>query len=361
MKLEEIWKKIVSFFKKLFGFEKKVTFQEGGPLINIISSSYTLNEKTKYVYYSNINSAIKNYINDTKNLISTVGQPLKPYWDIRYVNQINYNSNLNHGIYTGLDASTGIQTVQIGTHSSVIDESACLIQSEIIDNTVTAGTTLNLHDAPEQSINYGGPQSTFIYQLKETPETYPWLQYKNLMLQAFFNKPIYINYSGNKGGNISFGVILFNKKLNRLLNYVISVYGYGSGYTPEHKNLMFDTSNNIIHISTVIDEDTIYCTKSPYSEITQEVVSTPKKKTIDNNKWEDFFRVNISYNDLLAVLKEKKENSPSEASNQDFGLSPEDWRINSIMIQYELEESGGKGLISGSFQGFDVYASDNPL
>jgi len=56
-----------------------------------------------------------------------------------------------------------------------------------------------------------------------------------------------------------------------------------------------------------------------------------------------------------------KTNPPVGAENTDFGISPEDWEVTSIMVQYELEESGGKALLSGSFRGFNAYISEDAI
>ena len=83
--------------------------------------------------------------------------------------------------------------------------------------------------------------------------------------------------------------------------------------------------------------------------------------TSDDGKWDDFYRTNISYQNLLAVLNELKTNPPAEVAGQDFGLSPQDWQVTLLAVQYELEEQGGKALLGGSFRGFEVYTSELPL
>ena len=97
------------------------------------------------------------------------------------------------------------------------------------------------------------------------------------------------------------------------------------------------------------------------SKSIKEVHPIAHKKTPDDQQWGDFYRVNISYQNLLAVLNELNTNPPKGALGQKFGLKPQDWEVTSVMIQYELEETGGKATLSGSFKDFEVYVSENPL
>ena len=71
--------------------------------------------------------------------------------------------------------------------------------------------------------------------------------------------------------------------------------------------------------------------------------------------------VNIAYQNLFALLQELRETAPVGAEGQDFGLNPGDWDVTSAMIQYELEEEGGKATFSGSFTGFEAYVSNGPI
>ena len=80
-----------------------------------------------------------------------------------------------------------------------------------------------------------------------------------------------------------------------------------------------------------------------------------------DQKWGNFFRVNIAHQNLLALLQEFKETPPAGAEGQDFGLSPEDWDVTGVLIQYELEEEGGTATLAGSFTGFEAYVSNGPI
>ena len=93
----------------------------------------------------------------------------------------------------------------------------------------------------------------------------------------------------------------------------------------------------------------------------QEVEESSSKRTKDDGKWNDFFRVNIAHQNLLAMLQELKDTPPAGTEEKDFGLNPAEWDVTNVMLQYELEEKGGKALFSGSFHGFEVYTSHNPI
>ncbi len=207
----------MSIFNRIFGPPvptppPKPIFQGAEGIVPIISSLCSRNEEVKYVYYKTVQDAHLNYYLDTLNFKSTKDS-LKPYWDTRYSKQMNPLLNtVHHDIYSGLDTTTGIENTSIGTLAATYEPSGSVIQSECVNDVLTAGTVINLWDAPNQNILYGGPQSTFAYSLDF--DTTPWsANAGNLMMQANFDKPIYTNYERNQGGNINFGVFLYNEKL----------------------------------------------------------------------------------------------------------------------------------------------------
>ena len=347
----------MSIFGRIFGPPVPVpppepVFQTSHGIVPIISSRCADNEEVNYVHYKTIEEAHLNYYLDTINLQSSAPEILKPYWDSRYTNNISpILSPKDYENYTGLDTKSGVENISIGTLAARGDSSGSVIQSECINGVITAGTIINLWDAPEQELLYSGPQSTFVYSL--TQGTKPWnITNGNLMIQANFDKPIYTNYENNHGGGVNFGCFLYNKKLKKNLNFVIGVYAFGNGVTDEVQDMQFDPTTNVVHIGTVIKDGTRYSTKSPYSKSIQKI-SSQAITTTDDNKWENFYRVNISHQNLYAVLK--------KINKVDYGFSPSDWELSSIMIQYELEESGGKAILAGSFRGFEVYSSELPL
>jgi hypothetical protein len=337
----------------------------------ILSASCTSNQTPQYVYFETPTDAHTQFYSATQNLISSpLPGTLKPYWDIRYLNPMSryiYNSDAsnypNHALYTGLDARSGSNYTTIGTNLSQIDASGSVAQSKCVDNQIVAGTNLNLYDAPNQSIAYGGPQSTFAYNFSQNAHIAPWQANGdgNLMLQTSFDKPLYFNYGGNYGGSVSYGIILRNTRTGKLLNYIIGLYAAGDAWQKEKAGIRFDPTTNIVHVATVASKKSWWSTISLKSNAIQEVYSTENQTTKDDGIWPEFYRVNISYQNLLAVLNELKINPPASTENQDFGLQPEEWEITSIMLQYELEEDAGKAMLAGSFKGFSAYISHLPL
>jgi len=337
----------------------------------IISSQCTENQVPKYIYFNTPEEAQNRIFTAIKNLYSfpTAGI-LKPFWDVRYINPITqYISGspathyANHAKLTGLDSRSGIRNITVGTDASQTDSAAAVVQSKCVNNLITSGTTLNLNDAPEQSIVYAGPQSTFAYHIHSNNHITPWKKNKtgNLLIQTYFDTPIYINFAQNSGGSIAYSLFLYNKHLKKQLNYVIGIYASGEAWQREKSGIRFDPTTNTIHVATVIKDSSWWSTKSPKSDSIIEILSSPNKTTKDDGKWTHFYRVNIAYNNLLEVLKEIKRNPPEAVAGQDFGLSPQDWEVSLLAIQYELEEQGGKALLAGSFRGFEAYISNNPL
>ena len=348
-----------------------VVYQEDeSAKVALISANCSNNAPVGYVHYSTPSSTA-NYLTDIRSYYTYPGQSsLKPYWDIRYVNPVSqymnggsYDFYPNHGEYTGLDTRIGVNNIGVGTDLSISDAQGGIVQSECVGGLIAGGTTINLNDAPEQSIYYGGPQSTFTYFLGSTHLTSPWNANAtgNLVIQASFDKPLYFNYEENLGGSVNFNVFMKNKKNGIMLNFVIGIYAMGTAWQLEKAGIQYDPTTNIVHVATVIKDSSWWSTKSPQSQEIREVLAGEHQKTSDNGIWPDFYRVNISYQNLLEVLKELEVTPPAGAENISYGMNPEDWEVTLLAIQYELEEDGGKAALSGSFKGFEAYTTQLPI
>jgi len=334
----------------------------------LISSACNTNEIPKYVYYMTP-ADTQTVLYDTQHFISYPGRQ-KPYWDARYINPIHTIVNNSskptlpdYSQYTGLDARTGYQNVIIASQAASADPSGSLIESECVSGAVAGGTIINLNDAPEQSIVYGGPQSTFTYRLGNTSLRKVWTSNGdgNLVLQANFKRPLYINYSNNIGGSVVFVVFIQNRYTKTVINYIIGLYSAGDAWQKENRTIQFDPTTGFVHVPTVVSDQSWWSTSSPISQEITEIYSTPDKRVSDDGIWQNFFRVNISYQNLKALLDELAKNPPEGAQNQSFGNDPSQWDLLSIAIQYEVSEVGGKALLSGSFKNFEVYISHLPL
>jgi len=339
----------------------------------IISSSCANNQDVRHVYFSTVPDAKANIFTAIRNLYSApYSGVLKPYWDIRYINPIStyvHNSDgsayADHSKLTALDARTGARNMIAGTAVSQTNFAGSVVQSKCVNGSLAVGTTLNLNDAPEQYIEYAGPQAAFLYHIEKSSHIRPWQTNKtgNLMMQAYFDIPIYHNYGGNIGGSVAYNVFLYNPKIKKHLNYVIGIYAAGVAWTKEKAGIRYDPSTDIVHVATVVKDPKYvwWTTKSKKSKSIFELANEPNKTTKDDGKWDDFYRTNISYNNLHAVLDELKRNPPAAVAGQDFGLNPEDWEVTLVGVQYEVEEQGGKASLSGSFKGLEAFISTNPL
>lgn len=344
---------------------------ENAPKSPVISSQCTQNDIPQHVYFSTQVDAQQNIFSAIANLYSYPNTGvLKPYWDTRYINPVSqYITGVEalhfpeHAKLTGLDARVGVSNITTGTGFSQADSAGSVIQSKCVNGAIATGNTLNLFDAPEQALTYAGIQSTFIYQIHPDNHTSPWNTNGdgNFMIQASFDLPIYNNFEDNIGASVSFNVFLYNPTINKHLNYVIGVYASGDAWQKEKAGIRYDPTTNIIHVATVIKDESWWATKSPQSKGIQEVYNVPEKVTGDDGQWNDFYRANIAHQNLLAVLNELKTNPPAEVAGQDFGLAPQDWEVTLVAVQYELEEQGGKASFSGSFRGFEAYISSLPL
>ena len=334
----------------------------------LISSACGSNHKVSYVYYRTP-ADTTNVLKETQTFISYPGRE-KPFWDIRYTDPVHtimnggtYDYLPDHGTFTGLDTRDGEQNIAVGTDAATVDAGGGITQSECINGQLAGGATINLYNAPQQSIYYGGPQSTFIYQVGNNPLSFPWKKdgTGNLALQAFFDQPLYFNYADNIGGSVSFGLYLKNRRTGVVLNYIIGLYAAGEAWIREKRGIQFDPTTRFVHVATVVSDESWWSTNSPISKFITEVQPSPNKTTTDDGQWPDFFRVNVAYQNLKALLDELNSNPPAGAEGQSFGSDPSEWQVTAVMIQYELDEEGGAATLSGSFRGFEAYISQNPI
>jgi len=334
----------------------------------LISSACSSNQNVAYVYYATPADTVR-VLHDTQTFISYPGRE-KPFWDIRYTDPVRvimhngtYDHLPNHGTFTGLDTRRGVRNLAIGTDAATVDAGGGITQSECVNGLLAGGATINLFNAPEQTIYYGGPQSTFIYQIGNNPLSFPWKKdgTGNLALQAFFDTPIYLNYGNNIGGSVSFGLYLKNRRTGIVLNYIIGLYAAGEAWIKEKRGIQFDPTTHFVHVATVVSDESWWSTNSPNSKLITEIFPSPNKTTTDDGQWPDFFRVNIAYQNLKALLNELNTNPPTGAEGQNFGSDPSEWQVTAMMIQYELDEEGGKATLSGSFRGFEAYISQLPI
>lgn len=336
----------------------------GGYLTPVVQS--TCNPNIKYVYYETPTDANYHYHNDIRYSQSYPKRNIfKPIWDIRYVNPVStYIRNFNaswtpkHYLYTGLDARTGYKNTVTGTYASRVDASKSVTQTECIQGALAGGTTINLYDAPNLSLTYAGPQSTFIYQFGDY-SIRPWNSNGtgNYMMQGRFDNPLWGNWSGhNLGGEVNFIFYLTNMKTHHKFSYVITIYGAGKATKGEDSTILYDPTTGIHHVSTAINSRTVYAKKSPWSKST----SGPRRHNAttfshtEGRHWSDFYRVNVSYNNLKAALSKV-------AGFNWYDRNPAYWAVENSGIQFELEESGGEATLSGSFWNFKTYMTDKPL
>ena len=185
------------------------------------------------------------------------------------------------------------------------------------------------------SFYFGGPQSTLIYSPKVKP--YAWKNGGNLMMQAEMTSMSYENFDTNLGGNIAFNLFIVNTKTAERINYVISMYTLNKAWSVEKADVLFDPSTNTSFVSTIIAPGTKYTTMSAISGKTNGELG--------------LFRVNISSENLKAAL--------DGAGLSSVNLN--DWHLNFIGIQFELEEDGGDGKLTGSFNSFEAYMTTSPM
>lgn len=325
----------------------------------LIQSSCSENNQQPLIYFSQVPSALPDGVQT-----STVNA-LKPFWDVRYTNQVNpiVGDYANHLPYSDLDASSAIANPGIlsegdvtawGTITSLSDPQGSNVQTACVDGQLVASAIVNGYDA--LSIDtFGGPAATWTYifgkyhhELHSQP--HPWNAdgTGNLMLQGYFMRP-YQSDPSQIGAEVNFGFFLTDPNIpGSLINYVISV-ARSAGVTNEGPTIGSDPTTGALWVSTLIKDGTQWVTKSPLSETTSAMTT----KLATSESWSHFYRVNISYLDLERVLR--ATNDPAIQQSR-----PEDWTLLNALVQTEITGSMNQ-VVGSSVRGFAVYKTMAPL
>jgi len=211
-----------------------------------------------------------------------------------------------------------------------LDQSASICSSNQQHSTVIDTRT------SVAEVHFGGPQATMIHRFQD--EHYPWRNNGNLMMQVKFIDTLYQNFSDNIGGTISFNLFLRNIVNGERINYVIAIHAFGLAWTEEQPEVLFDDSTNTSFVGSIVKPGTKYTTMSDTSNIL--------------NTKQGFFRANISTQNLYNALE----------SQGLVNIDLNNWYIDFIGIQFEVEEDGGgDALLSGSFEGFNAYITTDPM
>lgn len=288
---------------------------------------------------------LANWVTTPRN---RAGAVMKPYLDFRYVNPVAPRSSfVNHLPYSSI-SSIGTDGKAWGTAAAVGDASGSLMQYKCVNGYLAAGGMINGFDSPSQAITYGGPQGSLTYlfagDISNAPSPWTSAGSGNLMMQGQFSKPFH--YSADNVGGADGGFNIFMRKKTgtpEFLNFVISTHrSYGLTEDPV---LHVDPTTNAVHISTLVADGTNWVTKSPGGTNASGMRTT----LLGTESWPDFYRVNISYANMLKVLQAAGKTS-----------KPEDWAVTAATVQYEFTGSTQQSL-GFSVRAFELYQSDAPL
>jgi hypothetical protein len=280
--------------------------------------------------------------------LNRAGAVMKPYLDFRYVNPVAPRSSFaNHLPYSGI-SSIGTDGKAWGTAAAEGDASGSLMQYKCVDGFLAAGGMINGFDSPSQAITYGGPQGSLSYlftgDISNAPS--PWISSGtgNLMMQGQFSKPF--RFSADNVGGADGGFNIFMRKKTgtpELLNFVISTHR--SYALTEDPVLHVDPTTNAVHISTLVADGTQWVTKSSGGTN----AAGMRSALLGAESWPDFYRVNISYANMVKVLQAAGKTS-----------KPEDWAVTAATVQYEFTGSTQQSL-GFSVRAFELFQSDAPL
>lgn len=295
---------------------------------------------------------------------------MAPYWDFRYVNTLSNSGQplpqyANHLPYSGINSTASSSgALAWGTNASVYDSTGSLVQTKCVNGYLAASAMVNGWDAVAVN-TFGGPAATWTYQFlgsngytgSNTTAT-PWNAdgSGNLMLQGAFIQPFRYTTSSLGGAEVNFNVFLSNKNdLTKNINFVISVYRSNGNLLNKQESINLDTSNAVRFVSTLVKDGTNWVTKSPYSN----TATVMTGNTLSSESWPYFYRVNITYANLLNVLNELKKIRGNE-NGQIYGSKPEDWKLTNVAVQTEITDSYNQS-VGSSVRAFEVYLSSGAL
>ena len=291
----------------------------------------------------------------------------QPILDIRYVNDITDYPNsgdptyADHLTYTGIAGSvSGANTSDswaVGTTASRYDGSGTIVQKKCVNGYLVFGAMVNGWDSPVQQLTFGGPNVALTYKFQrpsppgfDVSPVQPWTSTNgNLMLQAYFI-PAY--HYGAIRGEAGFNVFLQHvSNPTEYLNYVINVYR-SDGAADNETEPATDPTTGAWFVGTGIRDARPdgsafrWTTKSPYSASSTDT----RDYGVSTESWPQFFRVNISRNNLQQLLTATGKTS-----------APEEWAVKEVSFLWEIGGSPYSQALAGSLQAFETYQSDGPV
>lgn len=287
---------------------------------------------------------------------------MAPYWDVRYTKPISrldkplattpVTTYANHLPYSGINSSSYAVAPAWGTEASKSDASGSLVQTKCINGYLAASAAVNGWDSVPV-ITFGGPAATWTYQFTAglagiNTAAAPWHPdgTGNLMLQGLFTRPYHHSADNLGGAEVNLNVFLADKYFpSKTINFVISVFR-SNGILSEGSAIAPDPTTGAAWVSTLIQDQTQWVTASPYSYRTMSMTGT----TSSSEMWPYFYRVNITYANLMAVLRSAKT----------LGVKPENWVVTNVAVQTEITGSLNQS-VGSSVRAFEVYSSNSAL
>ena len=207
-------------------------------------------------------------------------------------------------------------------------------KSFCVNNIKTHNTFMDLFNP--STVSFGGPQSTLVVKPRRT--VFPWSQGNSFMLQL--NKQM-INFTvknGTPSGNICFNMFVSNVKTNERINILSNLITFGYAWTEEQKDILYDPSTNTKFISTNVSSGNKWSTSDGYGNNLKII----KNNINDTNR--EFFRTIFSNKNFLNILKESK-----------FDLDLNNWKLDFVAVQTEIEEDSGLCKLEFEFSDFSTF------
>jgi hypothetical protein len=325
------------------------------PQTLLVPATCSSNQPTNWVYTEwatdadTVTARTANWVTSPYGSSSPVFYPV---WDLRYTNPVlDYNSSYPYGNYadhlsvTGISGSDTLTAWAVGSNASLYDGTGSIAQVKCVNGYLVFGTMVNGWDSPSQSVGFGGPQATWGYGFfnstngvtipASAPRPFTSGGIGNVIFQGYFTTPY---HQGSEGGQVSFNIFFSRiSDPHDYINYVITVYA--SNYSGLEE---INRPHNFVQ--SAIRGGTNYTTQSQYS-----ATSTYTGGTIASEGWPTFYRVMISYQNMVNLLAEWPK--PGD---------PTDWALTGASVQYEFTGDYTQTL-SGSVQAFEIYYSDSPV
>jgi len=274
-----------------------------------------------------------------KDKYSVLGEMSQPLIRCAYMTPLK-DSTISSGGFTGLKTQKTI----INTGCGYLDNATRITVANIGGN-LSGSVVLNSRDKAEPDVLYGGMHVSF--QTKwNWNHGLPHID--GLCFSVASHRPYYKGWDGNKGGDLAMILNFVTTDAKHRIGMVVRLYGLNKNQWLDHEKIVqFDPNNGKLHVAESLKCENKYLTTANESDYTK--VSRGDKTFAARypHAFGNFFKFKLSNEKFVALLKD------TASFDFDKRNRAENWRLEAVIMQYELEETG-HAIFGGAHSGLRI-------